>query len=54
MMNIVLNLVKDLGIGYGKLELTVKIMESTKPKDLHTRRRDVARVFMELATTNIC
>ena len=46
-------LVKDLELDMAKLELDGQDYEARNLKDLHTRRRDVARVFMERATTNL-
>lgn len=46
-------LAKDLELDTAKLELEGQDYEAKGLRDLHTRRRDVARVFMERATTNL-
>lgn len=46
-------LAKDLELDVSKLEFEGQDYEAKELRDLHTRRRDVARVFMERATTNL-
>ena len=46
-------LAKDLELDVTKLEFEGQDYEAKELRDLHTRRRDVARVFMERATTNL-